>query len=92
MAAFPDGRGACWEEVARGQDSRNPSQGVWAAWEGGGEGPVSEFGGRFGERVPGDSSQDAVVIEDAAPGGTIRGTVIFPDGEEVETEFGSWGL
>ncbi len=45
--------------------------------EGGGEGPVLEVGGRFGERIPGGSSQDAVVIEDAAPGGACRGTVIF---------------
>ncbi len=51
-----------------------------------------EFGGSFGERVPGGSSLDAVVIEDTALGGAGRGIVVFPDGGEVETKLGSWSL
>ena len=53
---------------------------------------MSEFSGRFGERIPSDSTQNAVVIEGAALGGASRGAVVFPDGGKIEAEFGCWGL
>ncbi len=41
---------------------------------------------------PGGSAQDAVIVENAAPGGAIGSAVVFPYGGKVEAEFGSRGL
>ena len=44
------------------------------------------------EGVAGRSAQYAIIIEDTAPYGAGIGTVVLPDGGEVESEFVDGGL
>ncbi len=92
MASVPDGWRSSGKEIVRQKYGSGPPHDGATVGKGRCQGPKPVCRGSVGEGVTGRSAWDSIVIEDAAPGCTGRGAVVFPIGWEVEAEFVDGGL